>query len=54
MVSRGLRLTKNADFSLLTHTKQLLSVAVCDSTAGIESEMPEPPDQTDMKVEIDM
>ena len=51
---RGLRVTKNANFSLLTHTKQLLSVAVCDSTAKIGREMPEPPDQTDIKVEIDM
>ena len=32
---RGLRVTKNACFSLLTHTKQLLFVPHCAMTAGI-------------------
>ena len=30
----GLRVTQNAYFSLLTHTKQLLLVTFCDTTAG--------------------
>ena len=34
---RGLRVTKNAYFSLLTLTKQLLLVTLCDMTAGIEN-----------------
>ena len=32
---RGLRVTQNAYFSLLTHIKQLLSVMFCNTTAGI-------------------
>ena len=32
---RGQRVTQNAYFSLLTHTKQLLLVKCCDRTAGI-------------------
>ena len=31
----GVRVTKNAYFSLLIHAKQLLSVTFCDKTAGI-------------------
>ena len=31
---RGLRVTQNAYFSLLTRTKQPLLVKVCDTTAG--------------------
>ena len=31
----GLRVTQNAYFSLITHTKQLLLVTFCDPTAGI-------------------
>ena len=31
----GLRVTQNAYFSLITHTKQLLLVRFCDTTAGI-------------------
>ena len=31
---RGLVVTKNAYFSLLTHTKQLLLVTICYITAG--------------------
>ena len=31
----GLRVTQNAYFSLITHTKQLLLVTFCDNTAGI-------------------
>ena len=31
----GLRVTKNAYFSLTTHTKQLLLVTLCETTAGI-------------------
>ena len=30
----GLRVTQNAYFSLITHTKQLLLVTFCDTTAG--------------------
>ena len=36
MDPRGLRLTQNAYFSFLTHTKQLLLVTFCDNLAGIE------------------
>ena len=32
---RGLRVTQNAFFSILTHTKQLLLLTFCDTTAGI-------------------
>ena len=32
---RVLTVTKNTYFSLLTHTKKLLLVAISDSTAGI-------------------
>ena len=32
----GLRVTQNAYFSLMTHTKQLLLVTFCCTTAGIE------------------
>ena len=32
----GLRVTQDAYFSLLTHTKQLLLVTFCDTLAGIE------------------
>ena len=31
----GLRVTQDAYFSLMTHTKQLLLVTFCDTTAGI-------------------
>ena len=34
---RGLRVTKNACFSLLTHTKQPLLVTLHDTTAGIQN-----------------
>ena len=33
----GLRLTQNAHFSLMTHTKQVLLVSFCDITAGIKA-----------------
>ena len=33
MNPRGLRVTQNAYFSLLTHTKKLLLVTFCDPTA---------------------
>ena len=60
----GLRVTQDAYFLLLTHTKQLLLVTVCDTLAGIEVRFrrTEPngrtePDgrtdgQTDVEVEI--
>ena len=54
----GLRVTKDAYFSLLTHTKQLLLVTFCDMLAGIEVRFvqrePEPrtDGQTDVEVEI--
>ena len=35
MDPRGLRVTKNADFSLLTLNKELLLVTFCDTTSGI-------------------
>ena len=35
MDRRGLRVTQNAYFSLITHTKQLLLVTFSDTTAGI-------------------
>ena len=35
MEPRGLKVTQNAYFSLLTHTKQLLLVTFCHPTAGI-------------------
>ena len=35
MDPKGLRVTQNAYFSLIRHTKQLLSVTFCDATAGI-------------------
>ena len=31
----GLRVTQNAYFLLITHTKKLLLVIICDPTAGI-------------------
>ena len=37
MDPKGLRVTKDEYFSVLTHTKQLLSVTFCDTTVGIES-----------------
>ena len=33
--TRGLRMTQNAHFSLLTHTKQLLILIFCDTIARI-------------------
>ena len=36
-IPRSLRLTQNAYFSLLAHTKKLLLMTFCDQTAGIES-----------------
>ena len=35
MDSKGHMMTQNADFSLITHTKQLLLVTFCDTTAEI-------------------
>ena len=32
----GLRVTQNANFSLMAHTKHLLLVTICCTTAGIE------------------
>ena len=54
MDSRGLKVTKNAYFSLLTHTNQLLLVTFCDTIAGIGSVTGRKDGQTDMKVEIVM
>ena len=49
----GLRVTKNAYLSLLTHTKQLSLVTFFDTTAGIVSEPGSqmPYGQTGVKVE---
>ena len=56
---RGLRLTQNAYFSLLTHTKQLLLLVFCDLTAEngpnfrTQRQKEERTDeQTDVEVEI--
>ena len=35
LCAKGLRVTQNAHFSLSMHTKQLLLVTLCDTTAGI-------------------
>ena len=54
----GLRVTQNAYFSLITHTKQLLSVTFCDPMAGIgvsfqtDTQKTAAGGQTDMEVEI--
>ena len=58
----GVRVTQDAYFSLLTHTKQLLLVTFCDTLAEIEVRFgrtePEPrkdgntDGQTDVEVEI--
>ena len=54
-------MTKDAHFSLLTRTKQLLLVTFCDTLAGIEVSFwadgtgrtePERDGQTDVEVEI--
>ena len=37
MDQRGLVVTKNVYFSLLTHTNQLLLVTLCHTPAGIEN-----------------
>ena len=37
MDPKGLVVTKNAYFSLLTHIKELLLVTLCDTTSGIEN-----------------
>ena len=61
MNPRGLRITQNAYFSLLTHTKQLLIVTYCDTLALIEvgfrtdgtgTGTTELDGQTDVEVEI--
>ena len=51
----GLRLTKNAYFSLMTHIKQLSFVTFCDTTAGIGATFRtdgRKEGQTDVEVEI--
>ena len=59
----GLRVIQNAYFSLITHTKQLLLVTFCYTTAGIGAsfqthafgrteEEEEDEGQTDMEVEM--
>ena len=55
MDSRDLKMTKNAYFSLLTHTKQLLLVTFCNITAGIGasfSDTQKVDEQTDVEVAI--
>ena len=58
MDPRGLRVTQNAYFSLLTHTKKLLLVTFCDPTAetGVSFQTDggrtEAEGQTDVEVEI--
>ena len=57
----GLRVTRDAYFSLLTHNKQLLLVTFCDTLEGIEVSFwrdgntdgrTEPDGQTDVEVKI--
>ena len=57
----GLRVTQNAYFSLMAHTKHLLLVTICCTTAGIEvsfrtdggrTEDGRTEGQTDVEVEI--
>ena len=54
----GLRMTQNAYFSLITHTKQLLLVTFSDTTAGIrasfrtDARRMAAEGQTDVEVEI--
>ena len=56
MDSRGLRVTQNAYFSLLTHTKKLLLVTYCDLTAetgvSFQTHGMETDGQTDVIVQI--
>ena len=65
MDPKGLKVTQNAYFSFLTHTKQLLLVTFCDTTAGNRASFgthkqtnvrtnnqTEPDGQTDMQVEM--
>ena len=59
MDPRGLRVTQNAYFSLITHTKQLLLVTFSDTTAGIGAsfwtdaqQRTAAEGQTDLEVEI--
>ena len=54
----GLRVTQNEYFSLIAHTKQLLFVTFCDTTAGIGASFrtdawtADGSGQTDVEVEI--
>ena len=56
----GLRVTQNAYFSLMTHTKQLLLVTFCYTTAGIrasfrthaQADTRTEEGQTDVEIEI--
>ena len=50
----SLRVTRNACFSLLTHTKKLLLVKLCDRTAGIVMGHRTSYEQTEMNVKIVM
>ena len=55
MYLKGLRLTQNVQFSLLTHTKQLLLVTFCYTTAGNGMDTHKEPcmdEQKDVVVEI--
>ena len=55
----GLRVTQNEYFSLIAHTKQLLLVTFCDTTAGIRASFrtqgrrthPQMEGQTEVEVE---
>ena len=54
---RGLRVTQDAYFSLLIHSKQLLLVTFCDTNAGIwswfsDTRTAEAEGQTEVEVEI--
>ena len=57
MAPRSLRVTQNEYFSLIAHTKQLLLVTLCDTTAGIQASFRthgrrRTEGQTDVEVEI--
>ena len=56
MDPKSLRVTQNANFSLITHTKKLLLVTFSDTTAGIgasfRTDAQTVEGQTDVEVEI--
>ena len=51
MDPRGLKVDQNAYFLLVTHTKQLLLVTFCDTTAGIRKDGSVTHRRTDRRME---